>query len=91
VARVPAASGRRYADFLRLGGKGRIAVGGDADLCVLAPDTTFVVDPARLRHRHPVTPYAGRRLAGVVRATWLRGRRVTGHDPTGALLARGAT
>jgi allantoinase len=79
----------RPADLVGLGGKGRIAVGGDADLCVLAPDTTFVVDPARLRHRHPVTPYAGRRLAGVVRGTWLRGRRVTGHDPTGALLRRG--
>ena len=37
---------------------------------------TFVVDPAALHHRHPVTPYAGRPLPGVVRATWLRGEAV---------------
>jgi len=37
------------------------------------PDATFTVDPARLHHRHPVTPYAGARLYGSVRSTWLRG------------------
>jgi allantoinase len=79
------------ADLVGLRRKGRIAVGGDADLCVFAPDQQLVVDAGRLHHRHPVTPYAGRRLAGVVRGTWLRGRRVTGHDPTGALLSRGMT
>jgi allantoinase len=78
------------ADLVGLRRKGRIALGGDADLCVFAPDEAFVVDPCRLRHRHPVTPYAGRPLAGVVRGTWLRGRQVTGDDPTGTLLTRGA-
>ena len=71
-----------------LPGKGAIAVGADADLAVLAPDETFVVDPAALHHRNPVTPYAGRELAGVVRSTWLRGERVDGV-PRGRLLRRG--
>jgi allantoinase len=71
-----------------LAGKGTLAVGGSADLVAFAPDATFVVDPAALRHRHPVSPYAGRTLRGVVRATWLRGRR-TGGAPAGRLLARG--
>jgi len=31
----------------------------------------------------------GRRLTGMVRATFLRGRRVTGDDPGGILLTRG--
>jgi allantoinase len=95
------ARGHRLADLARwmaegpatlagLPGKGRIAPGADADLCVFAPEATFVVDPARLHHRHPVTPYAGRRLAGVVRSTWLRGLQVTGDDPGGRLLRRGA-
>ena len=80
------------ADRAGLRHKGRIAVGADADFCVLAPEETFVVDPARLAHRSPVTPYAHRELTGVVRATWLRGRPV---DPTGPphgrLLRRGGS
>jgi allantoinase len=78
------------ADRAGLWSKGRIAPGQDADFCVLAPDESFVVDPERLQHRHPVTPYAGRELAGVVRETWLAGRRVDlGADPRGRLLLRG--
>jgi len=70
-------------------GKGAIAPGYDADLVAFDDAATFTVDPARLRHRHPVTPYAGRALTGVVRRTWLRGRPATAA-PTGRLLARQA-
>ncbi len=71
--------------------KGRIAVGNDADFCVLAPEETFLVEPDHLQHRHPVTPYAGRRLTGVVRETWLAGHRVDiDAEPRGRILRRGA-
>lgn len=70
--------------------KGRIEPGLDADFCVFAPDESFVVDPAQLRHRHPLTPYAGRTLNGVVRQTLLRGVRVDAEQPRGALLSRAA-
>jgi allantoinase len=89
LAEVARWMAERPAALAGLDGKGRIAVGGDADLCVFAPTEAFVVDPVRLHHRHPVTPYAGRRLTGTVRATFLRGRRVTGDDPGGILLTRG--
>jgi allantoinase len=70
--------------------KGHVALGYHADFCVFAPDEAFVVDPGRLQHRHPVTPYAGRPLAGVVHSTWLRGRRVDPDgEPGGRLLRRG--
>jgi allantoinase len=73
-----------------LGHKGRIDLGSDADFCVLAPDETFVVEPSRLEHRIPVTPYAGHLLRGVVRETWLAGRRVDlSAAPAGRLLVRG--
>jgi allantoinase len=79
---------RRPADLVGLSGKGRLAVGADADLVAFDPDATFVVDPSALHHRNPVTPYAGQELAGVVRTTWLRGRRVTGDGPAGRFLER---
>ena len=81
----------RPADLAGLPHKGRIAVGADADLAVLAPDEAFVVDPATLHHRNPVTPYAGRELAGAIRSTWLRGEpvRLDQEAPAGRLLRRG--
>jgi allantoinase len=85
VVRWMATEPARLAGLAR---KGRIVEGADADLCVFAPDEMWVVDAGSLRHRHPVTPYDGRTLRGVVRATWLRGEQVTGQHPGGRLLSR---
>jgi allantoinase len=80
------------AELAGLSAKGRLAVGADADMTAFDPDETYVVDPARLYHRHPVTPYAGRTLTGRVRQTWLRGTPLLegeGETPVGRLLKRG--
>ncbi len=75
-----------------LAAKGRLAVGADADLCILAPEERFVVDPARLLHKNPISAYAGRTLSGVVRGTWVRGHRIEPDgEPQGRLLTRGRT
>jgi allantoinase len=79
----------RTAALAGLTTKGRIQIGHDADLVAFDPSASFTVDPDTLRHRHPVTPYAGRTLQGVVRRTWLRGRVVDGMMPRGTFLVRG--
>jgi allantoinase len=61
------------------GRKGSLAPGYDADIVIWDPETTFVVEPASLLHRHHVTPYAGRTLSGVVRATFVNGKLVSGR------------
>jgi allantoinase len=85
VARWMAAGPAGLAGLAR---KGAIAPGRDADLVAFAPEDTFTVEAGRLYHRHPVTPYAGQRLRGVVRRTWLRGEPVPGERPAGRLLTR---
>jgi allantoinase len=79
------------ADRVGLTRKGRLAEGADADLVVLAPDERFTVDVATLAHKNPVSAYAGRRLRGVVRQTYLRGTLVDPDHPHGRLLVRGQT
>jgi allantoinase len=66
------------ARLARLGNKGALAVGRDADLVVWSPEESFVVTPELIRHRHKVTPYLGQELSGVVKATYVRG---TLHTP----------
>ncbi len=78
------------ADRVGLATKGRIEAGADADLVAFAPDQEWDVDVAALHHRNPVCAYAGRRLTGAVRRTWLRGTPVTDDPaPHGRLLQRG--
>jgi allantoinase len=56
--------------------KGSIYAGCDADIVIWNPEREFVVDAAKLEHRHKLTPYEGERLTGVVEKTFLRGRKI---------------
>jgi dihydroorotase len=55
---------------------GPVAEGRPANLCVIDPAATWVVDPAALASRSRNTPYAGRKLTGRARHTVLRGEPV---------------
>ena len=85
---------RAPARLARLGRKGAIDVGYDADLVVWDPSREFTVEGRTLFHRHPLTPYEGRRLRGVVERTYLRGKLIHQRGtlmnaPSGQLLVRG--
>jgi allantoinase len=70
------------------GRKGRIAPGHDADLVVWDPSQEFAT-ASSLQERQNLTPYAGRRLRGVVKATYVRGQEVlSATAPSGVLLKR---
>ncbi|RMZ89743.1 hypothetical protein DV736_g3037, partial [Chaetothyriales sp. CBS 134916] len=63
--------------------KGYLAVGFDADICVFDDESEWVVEKNVMLWRNKCSPYQGRTLKGVVRETWLRGRRVFVRDSPG--------
>jgi len=65
------------ARFFGVGGrKGRLEPGFDADFCVLDPNETWQVDPARLHNLNRYSPFAGQAFTGRVVATVVRGQTV---------------
>lgn len=63
---------------------GRIRVGAAADLVAFAPDEVFTVDVHTLRHKNPVSAFAGATLHGRVHTTWLAGTVIyAAEDPPG--------
>ena len=73
---------------------GSIEAGKQASLVAFDTEASEVVRADRLFQRHPISPYLGEPLRGVVRSTWVRGQRVfDGHgfaeEPLGREHARG--
>jgi allantoinase len=60
--------------------KGEFKVGLDGDVCVFDPEVEFVVAHDAMLFRNKCSPYEGRTLRGVVRETWLRGRKVHSRE-----------
>ncbi|MBT5095714.1 MAG: allantoinase AllB [Halobacteriovoraceae bacterium] len=86
---------QRTAEFIGLGdSKGRIQAGYDADFVIWDPNEDFVITAEMIQFKNKITPYEGRRLKGVVYATYLRGEKIvekgqfTGPAATGKKLLR---
>ncbi|EGD98858.1 allantoinase [Trichophyton tonsurans CBS 112818] len=56
--------------------KGSLAVGYDGDVCVFDDKAEWVVEPSTMLFRNKCSPYQGKTMKGIVRETWLRGRKV---------------
>ncbi|YAL83472.1 allantoinase AllB [Dermacoccaceae bacterium W4C1] len=77
------------ADLVGLSGKGRIAVGAQADLIAYDPDARTRVDAPNLEHKNAVTAYQGLELSGLAQRVWLRGEQIDTDRPRGRFLSRG--
>jgi allantoinase len=81
------------AQRLGLPTKGDIAPGFDADIALVDPDRSYVVDPADSESTQEYTPFRGLEIGSTVTTTFLRGRpvyddgKVVG-EPTGRYLHR---
>jgi allantoinase len=66
---------------------GSIEPGMHANLVAFDADAVFTLAPEHLHYRHPISPYLGETLRGLVRSTWLRGERVYQYGEDGAVFA----
>jgi allantoinase len=73
---ITAATSEFVARRFGIAHKGRIEAGHDADLALVAMDTTSVLQSSDLHYRHPHSPYVGRTLKGSVIRTLVRGTTV---------------
>ena len=64
------------ADILHLNkqSKGRMSLGGDADLCIFDPDEEWVIDPEQFASKGRNTPFAGMKVKGKVKYTIVKGQ-----------------
>jgi allantoinase len=74
--------------------KGAIKIGNHADFLVFDPNAEFTITNEMIKHRHNITPYAGRKVTGQVQHTFVRGHHVYQQDeflnaPKGRPLLKG--
>jgi allantoinase len=79
-----------------LGTKGDIAPGFDADIALVDPDASYVIDPAASESTQEYTPFRGLEIGSTVTQTFLRGQLVFDEGaivglPTGRYLRRPTT
>lgn len=60
--------------------KGTIDVGFDADFCIFDDTAEWIVEPSTMLFRNKCSPYQGKTMTGMVKETWLRGRRIFVKD-----------
>lgn len=65
------------AKFIGFGNtKGQLKIGYDADIVVWNPEENFTVKSNDIHYRHKISPYVGEKLKGVVKQTYIGGKKV---------------
>ncbi len=69
------------AEVFQIPGKGKVAVGYDADFAVIDPEATWVIDETEFRSNSKISPFHGKELKGKIIQTIVRGKTVyDGND-----------
>src|ERR1700757_587413 len=77
VIEVAALMSEHVAKFIGFqNSKGQLKKGYDADIVVWNPNEKFTVKSSDIHYRHKISPYVGEQLNGVVKQTYLAGKKV---------------
>ncbi|HTA62500.1 MAG TPA: allantoinase AllB [Bacteroidia bacterium] len=77
VTEVAALMSEHVAKFIGFqNSKGQFKKGYDADIVVWNPTEKFIVQSADIHYRHKISPYVGEQLSGVVKQTYIAGKKV---------------
>lgn len=76
LEKIAQTTAQNPASRFRLSQKGQLAVGFDADLCLLDLATEFRLEPKDLYYKHKKSPYLGEVFKGKVKQTLLRGQTI---------------
>lgn len=75
IADVSRLMSSNVATFVGQNKKGKIKEGYDADLVVWDPAQKFTVERENIHYRHKISPYVGEELYGVVKQTYVAGKK----------------
>ncbi|RKS87464.1 allantoinase [Orbus hercynius] len=67
---------KKPAERFNLPTKGSIAIGKDADLVLIKPNSSYVLQAADLEYRNKFSPYVGRTINAQIAQTYLRGQLI---------------
>lgn len=92
ISRLMALETAKFAGLSSI--KGQISPGFDADFAVFDDEIEYQISNDMIKHRHKITPYAGKTVCGQIKQTYLRGELVYAddefkHKPTGKPLLKG--
>lgn len=77
VSQISDLMSKNVAKFIGFGNqKGQLKEGFDADIVVWDPTESFTVNTSDIHFRHKISPYVGEKLFGVVKQTYVNGKKV---------------